>query len=197
MRDRVLDTGSSADKNEVYVNRCALETRDIILRKAEFDDWEPMYRNVWSRAETAKYMAWRVTDSEEAARERIQKTIAYQRTHDAWVVCEKMGGEPVGFAGVEEVQAHVFEDTGIAVGPEYVGRGYGKQILSALLEYCGSLGGKTFLYSTRKDNAASRALALSCGFIYRGSRQKADPKSGRPYELEVYSKKLPSPASCV
>lgn len=99
MRDRVLDTGSSADKNEVYKNRCVLETRGLILRKAEFDDWEPMYRNVWSRAETAKYMAWRVTDSEEAARERIQKTIAYQQTHDAWVVCEKMGGEPVGFAG--------------------------------------------------------------------------------------------------
>lgn len=58
-----------------------------------------MYRNVWSRAETAKYMAWRVTDSEEAAKERIQRTIAHQQTHDAWVVCEKMGREPVGFAG--------------------------------------------------------------------------------------------------
>lgn len=176
---------------------CALETKDLILRKAEFDDWEPMYRNVWSRAETAKYMAWQVTDSEEAARERILKTIAHQRTHDAWVVCEKMSGEPVGFAGVEKVQAHVFEDTGIALGPEYVKKGYGKQILSALLEYCGSQCGEIFLYSTRKDNAASKALALSCGFIYRGSRQKADLKSGRPYELEVYSKELPSPAPCV
>lgn len=98
-------------------------TKDLILRKAEFDDWEPMYRNVWSRAETAKYMAWQVTDSEEAARERILKTIAHQQTHEA--------------------------------------------------------------------------LALSCGFIYRGSRQKADPKSGGFYELEVYSKELPPPASCV
>ena len=174
-----------------------LETKDLILRKAEFDDWEPMYRNVWSRPETAKYMAWRVTDSKEAARERIRKTIAHQRTHDAWVICERKSGQPIGFAGVKEVQTHIFEDTGIAVGPEYAGKGYGKQVLSALLEYCGSLGGKTFLYSTRKDNAASKALALSCGFIYRGSRQKADPKSGGFYELEVYSKELPPPASCV
>lgn len=167
-----------------------LETKNLILRKAEFDDWEPMYRNVWSRAETAKYMAWRVTDSEEAARERILKTIAYQRTHDAWVVCEKMGGEPVGFAGVEEVQTHVYEDTGIAVGPEYVGRGYGKQILLALIKYCASQGGEVFLYSARKENMASKALALSCGFLYRYSKQATDLRNGELYEQEVYSKKL-------
>ena len=167
-----------------------LETKNLILRKAEFDDWESLYRTAWSRAETAKYMAWRVTDSEEAARERILKTIAHQRTHDAWVVCEKMGGEPVGFAGVEEVQTHVYEDTGIAVGPEYVGRGYGKQILSALIKYCASQGGEVFLYSARKENMASKALALSCGFLYQYSKQATDLRNGELYELEVYSKKL-------
>lgn len=167
-----------------------LETKDLILRKAEFDDWEPLYRNVWSREETAMYMAWRVTDSEEAARERIQKTIEYQRDHNAWVVCEKISGQPVGFAGVEEVQAHVFEDTGIAVGPEYVGRGYGKQILLALIKYCASQGGEAFLYSARKENTASKALALSCGFLYQYSKQATDLRNGELYELEVYSKKL-------
>ncbi len=167
-----------------------METKDLILRKAEFEDWKPMYHNVWSRAETAKYMAWRITDSEEAAKERIKRTIAYQSTHDAWVVCEKKSGIPIGFAGVKEVMKHIYEDTGIAVGPEYVGKGYGKQILLLLMEYCSFLGGETFIYSTRKDNAASKGLARSCDFVYRCSKNRTDLRNGEPYELEIYSREL-------
>ncbi len=129
-----------------------METKDLILRKAEFEDWKPMYHNVWSRAETAKYMAWRITDSEEAAKERIQRTIAYQSTHDAWVVCEKKSGIP--------------------------------------MEYCSFLGGETFIYSTRKDNAASKGLARSCDFVYRCSKNRTDLRNGEPYELEIYSREL-------
>lgn len=44
------------------------ETDDLLLRKAAFEDWKSMYRNVWSRPETAKYMAWRVTTDEEDAK---------------------------------------------------------------------------------------------------------------------------------
>lgn len=44
-------------KDEVYEDRCALETKDLIIRKAELEDWELMYRNVWSRAETSKYVS--------------------------------------------------------------------------------------------------------------------------------------------
>ena len=167
-----------------------METKDLILRKAKFDDWKPMYRNVWSRSETAKYMAWQITADEEAARERIQRTIAHQSSHDAWVICEKKSGVPIGFAGVKEVMKHIYEDTGIAVGPEYVGKGYGKQVLLLLMEYCSSLGGKTFIYSTRKDNAASKALALSCGFVYRCSKNRKDLRNGELYELEVYCREL-------
>ena len=167
-----------------------METKDLILRKAEFEDWKPMYHNVWSRAETAKYMAWRITDSEEAAKERIQRTIAYQSTHDAWVVCEKKNRMPIGFAGVKAVKAHIYEDTGIAFGPEWVRKGYGKQVLSLLMEYCASLGGEMFIYSTRKDNAASKALAVSCGFLYRCSGKRVDLINGEPYELEIYCREL-------
>ena len=79
----------------------------------------------------------------------------------------------------------------IALGPEYVGKGYGKQILRLLLEYCAStMGSEEFYYSTQAVNQASRALALSCGFSYHHSEQRIDLQSGEPYELEVYHKKL-------
>ena len=51
-----------------------METRDLILDKARFEDWENLYRNVWSRPETARHMLWTVTDSEEEARARMERT---------------------------------------------------------------------------------------------------------------------------
>ena len=46
-----------------------METDDIVLRKAKFEDWESMHKNVWSRPETAKYMQWQITKTEESAKE--------------------------------------------------------------------------------------------------------------------------------
>ncbi len=66
--------------------------------------------------------------------------------------------------------------------------GYGKQILLLLLEYCRSLGGKEFYYSTRGNNEASKALALSCGFTYQYAEKRTDLRNGKPYQLEVYHK---------
>lgn len=165
-----------------------LETEDLFLKKAEFEDWEALYRNVWSRPETARFMAWRLSESEEDAKARIWRTIEYQSAHDAWEVCEKKSRQVIGFAGVEERAPHIFWETGIALGPEYVGRGYGKQILNLLLEYCASLGGEEFYCSARAKNAAARALARSCGFEYRYAEEKTDPRSKEMYELVVYSR---------
>ena len=166
--------------------RVLLETDDLFLRKAEFEDWKAMYRNVWSRPETAKYMAWNLTTNEEDAKVRIQKTIKFQENHDTYLVCEKKSGQAVGFAGVEEMKPHIYQEAGIALGPEYVGKGYGKQILQLLLRYCHSLGGKEFYYFTRAKNEASKALALSCGFSCQYTEKKTDLRNGEIYEMEVY-----------
>lgn len=91
---------------------------------------------------------------------------------------------------MKETEPYIYHETGIALGPEYVGRGYGKQILHLLMEYCISLGGHEFYYSTRAGNLASKALALSCGLTYQCSEHKADQRSGKTYELEIYKKNL-------
>lgn len=162
--------------------------RDVVLGKARMSDWEDMYRNVWSRPETAKFMMWQVTRDEEAAKARMKRTVAYEKTHDTYLVYERKSGQAIGFAGIEEVHPHAFRETGIAIGSEYVGRGYGKQVLQILLERSILLGGREFYYSTRKGNVAGKALALSCGFVYRYSEQKTDQRNGEVYELEVYRK---------
>lgn len=164
-----------------------METKDLIIKKAEFEDWQALYRNVWSRMETARYMLWDVTESEEAARERMARTIAWQSGHAAWTVYQKETGEAIGFAGLMEIADGVWEDTGVALGPEYTGRGWGKQILNALMEYVFlHRKGRTLICSCRRENARSRSVILACGLTYTHSETRVDPRNGDEYELEFY-----------
>lgn len=74
---------------------------------------------------------------------------------------------------MEETAPHIYQDVGIALGPGYVGKGYGKQILLLLLEYCRSLEGKEFYYSTRANNEASKALAFILRFYISICRKES------------------------
>lgn len=66
-----------------------IETKNLILDKAKFSDWKEMYENVWSRPESARYMAWQVTTTQEDAKLRIMRTIEFQNNHDVYTVYEK------------------------------------------------------------------------------------------------------------
>lgn len=170
------------------VNR--LEGQDIFLAKAKFEDWPVIWHNVWSRPQTARYMLWQVTTDESAAQDRMRRTIEWQKDHDAWLVYEKSTGQAIGFAGVVCGEGDTWEDTGIALGPAYVGRGYGKQVVRCLLNWCAAQGGKRFCYTTRTANAPSVALALACGFAYDHTEPRTDERSGEGYEVAFYYKDL-------
>lgn len=163
-----------------------MEAKDIRLGKAKLEDRADLYRNIWSKPESARYMLWHVTESEEEARIRMEKTIIWQEGHEAYTIYEKKSKQAIGFAGMTEISPHVYEDTGIALGPAYVGKGYGKQALQLLMERAAALGATEFVCSTRSQNAASKALIASCGFSYQHTEPRTDPRDGTPYELEFY-----------
>lgn len=166
-----------------------LETKRLILRKASYDDWRDMYQNVWSREETARYMLWEVTRDEEEAKARMERTVDFQEKNPtARIVCEKETGRAIGFAGMGEIAPGIFEDHGVALGPAYVGRGYGREILQAMVDeaFC-ALGGKRFICSCRSENEASRRLQISCGFAFSHTEKRIDPRDGREYVLEFYT----------
>lgn len=168
-----------------------IETPDLVLGKARPSDWKDMYYNVWSRPESAKYMRWSLTTCEEDAKARMERTIAWQKEHDTYLVYEKATGAAIGFAGVEQVEPGVYEEAGICLGPDYVGRGYGSQILRALIHYCKeSFGAKEFRYSTRAANLPSKALARSFGFVLTEEETRTDERDGHSYQWLKYSLKI-------
>ena len=165
-----------------------LETRDVILRKGSMEDWRDMYLNLWSHDESAKYMIWRPIHSEDAAKERMQKNVDYMMRNDfAWFIYEKLSGRAIGFAGMEKTDDMIYKDTGIAIGPAFTGKGYGKQVLMAMMEEAfENLGAAKFVVSCRSSNEASKRLVRVCGFCETYSESKTDPRTGEPYVLDYY-----------
>lgn len=172
-----------------------METEEIVLRKGVFDDWRDLFKNILSRDESAEYMLWRPVRDEEHAMENARKMIEFQKTQDAWLVYEKSSGETIGWAGVEKVRDNrrsdnAWTDTGIAIGPDFMGKGYGRQILQRLTRYVWEeKKADRFLVSCRSKNAAARALCQSLGLVYAYCERKTDPVKREEYTLEYYELK--------
>ena len=165
-----------------------IETEDLILAKGKFMDWKDMYENVWSKEECCRYMFWELTENEEDAKDRMNRTIAFQKEHDAYTVYEKSSGKAIGFAGFEKVRDGVYEESGICIGTDYSGKGYGKQILKALIDYAKKeYDAEKFIYHSRKENTASIKLAESLGFEKTGEEESIMEKDGKRHILNVYS----------
>ena len=160
-----------------------LETKDLIFGKARFEDWRAMYRNVWSRPESFRYMLPQLSLNEAEAKERMRRTIEFQKSHDTYIVYLRSTHQAIGFAGVEQVGPDTWQEVGICLGPDFVGRGFGKQIVQCLLAYAKRLGAREFLYSTWEENTASIALAKAAGFTLVSQEPMTRPHDGQAYTL--------------
>ena len=168
-----------------------LETEDLLLKKAQLSDWRDIYENLWRHPESARYMLWKTTASEAEAVARMERTIDYQKDHEyALFIYEKSTGRAIGFAGMVEEAPGVYEETGIALGPDYVGRGYGTQVLNALVEEAGARGAEKFIAACRAQNTASRRLQEKCGFVFSHREDRIDSRNQEPYVLEFREKQL-------
>ncbi len=166
--------------DELYTDR-------LVLRKAKESDLEFIYKNVWSDARLTKYMLWQVNNSIDEARDRLNRTIAYQKDHYAYFICLKETDEAIGFAGVIDIGEGAFEDTGLCVATDYQAKGLGKEVVTALANLIfNELNGKRFVYSCFSENNHSKKLALSLGFKYIKSEDKVRDYDKYEYVSNVY-----------
>ena len=87
-----------------------------------------------------------------------------------YLVAEE-AGEIIGFAGAWIVldEAHI---TNIAVLKAHRGRGVGRALTEALLQYAANLGVTYALLEVRRSNEIAQWLYKSLGFEYVGTRKK-------------------------
>lgn len=163
-----------------------IETKDLILAKAKLEDLDSIYNNYWRYEETAKYMLWTPCKNKDEAKDRLEKVIEYQKERLSFFVYEKNTGQAIGMAGLKEIEPTIYEDSGIGIGKDFVGHGYGKQILNALLDYVFSHNASKVICSCHTDNIASSSLQKSCGMHYTHSEIVTRKKDTLQYQSDYY-----------
>lgn len=165
-----------------------LETKDLLLKQGSADDWQDLYRNLWSRGEVFRYMFAKPSPTEAHA---MKKTAAYAQMHrevkTEFFVYDKASKQAIGIAGLKEIRPSVYTVTDIALCPDFHGRGCGKQILRAFITLAfDELGAAELHYDCFRQNEASKRLALSCGFTYTHSEEAELLKDGEKVILDDY-----------
>ncbi len=165
-----------------------LHTKDLILHAGSREDGPDLHRNLWGRPEVFRYLFTRPCADPEAG---LKKTAAYTKMHEAvpteFFVYDRATGQAIGIAGIKELQPSHWTVTDVAIGPAFQGKGYGHQIVQALLSLAfEEYGASEVAYDCFEDNEASRRLAISCGFSYTHSTQGELPKDGSTVVLDFY-----------
>ena len=164
-----------------------IETERLRLRKARESDLEAIFRNVWSDAELCRYMLWDQTQTEEEAKNRLERTILYQKDQPAYFVCLRESDEPIGFAGVREEENGEYQDSGLCIAGKYQGQGLGKEMLGALCRLVfETFGGERFVYGCFHENERSAALCRALGFHFIGCEGRVRQRDGYLYICDSY-----------
>lgn len=117
----------------------------------------------------------------------MEKVMKNQKAHDAWLIYEKESNQAIGWAGVSKMGGNVWQDTGIVIGPDFTGRGYGKQVLQCLIQYVfQEKRAEKFICSCRSQNSVSRSLIQSLGFVPFKAENRTDSRKGEKYILEYF-----------
>lgn len=150
----------------------SIETEHLLLRKAREEDLESIWKNIWSQEEIANMMLWEVTSTLEEAKDRMQRTINYQKENYAYFICLKDTDEAIGFTGIQKVFRDIYEDAGLCIAKAYQGRGYAKEAVGALKRLVfEELKGTKLLYGCFHENVASRKVCLAEGFVYSRTQE--------------------------
>ena len=80
----------------------------------------------------------------------------------------------------------VYELSSIGVNPDYSGMGYGKDLVSAFIDYCAKNNGKTISLSTdANDNDAVNAFYISLGFSLNKQYNSGSKRLMNEYVLTI------------
>lgn len=167
--------------------RETLEAKDLFLAKAKMSDLNDIYNNYWSQEDTSKFMLWETCKNLDEAKERLKKVIEFQKDKIAYFVYDKKSGMAIGMAAMIEIEPNVFQDGGIGVGHDFVGKGYGKQILKVLMDYLiNDLNAKRIICSADRNNIPSVKTQQTCGLSFTHSENAVRKKNGIEYIRDFY-----------
>ena len=165
-----------------------LETPRLRLRKARAADLDAIWQNIWRDTSISRWMFWPPTDTLDAAKDRLERTMAFQRENPyMYFVCLKETDEAIGFAGMREIAPGVYEESGVCVAARYQCTGLGKEILGALLNRAFmEQNADAFIAAHIEGNEKSKTVITYWGFQYTHSTEETREWDGAQLTTHFY-----------
>ncbi len=185
VKELALEFKSKVDSYLDMIPR--VEWGNIVLRKAEESDLNELYHNLWSSNDVAEYLFWQVSDSLEDAAKRLDRTIKYQTHHHGFVIAYAKTDEVIGITGVYEYEPFCYRESGLCIGDNFQGKGYGKETLEALMYVVFILlKADVFRYSCVSENIRSKNLCKKYGFKYFESKKEIRKRDNKEFIIDYF-----------
>ena len=156
-----------------------LETSRLILRRAQIEDAEMVYRNWTSDPEVTKYLTWPTHESRETT-EAVLKYWISQYGNDnfyQWLIVYREHGEPVGtISVVDQSDCERRGEIGYCIGINWWHRGIMTEALNAVLRFLLEEVGMERIEACHDvNNPHSGAVMRKCGM----ELERIEPKGGK------------------
>ena len=150
-----------------------IETSRLILRKAQLEDAEPMFRNWASDPEVTKFLTWPPHESVELTQKRMELLgKEYDRSdYYQWMIELKELGQPIGSIAAVRQREEVGEaEVGYCIGRRWWHKGIVSEALSAVIDFLFAEVGMSRI-AARHDpnNPHSGGVMRKCGMKYEGT----------------------------
>ena len=166
-----------------------LETKRLILRKFEEQDYLQAFSNYCNDEKVTKYMTWYPHKDESLTRELILSWVnAYQTYNNffQWVIIEKELDQVIGSISVVDIKEETEEvEIGYCLGYKYWNNGYITEAATAVIKYLFEVVNvKAVIAKHDSRNAASGRVMQKCNMMYYG--QESIINKGEDVSLNVY-----------
>jgi len=169
---------------------------EIRIRRSQIDDAAALAR-IMSHPEVLPGLLQLPYGNEEIWKQRLSDNLAPARSQDLQLVAE-IGGAVVGNAGLGMTGAsprrrHVMH-LGMAVAPEAQGRGVGKALMAALVDYADNWGQVLRIeLGVYADNERAIGLYQRFGFEIEGRQRAYALRAGRYVDSLMMARLHPNP----
>jgi ribosomal-protein-alanine N-acetyltransferase len=167
-----------------------LETERLILREIIESD-KPIILAGYSDPRVNQFMSVSYHNLKEV-NEQLEwyKSIRLENTGNWWGICLKTTGEMIGNAGFNKWdKKHNNAEIGYWILPPYQGKAYGREAISAIIEFGFS---KMRLHRIEAiiepENLSSIGLTSKLGFLHEGTRRDCEFINGKYVDLEIWAK---------
>ena len=168
-----------------------IETPRLILRRAQIEDAELMFRNWANDADVTKYLTWPPHENLEVTKKLLASWVESYEEDDyyQWMIVLKEIGEPVGSISVVRQNDRVEEaEIGYCIGKRWWHQGIVSEALSAVIEYLFvEVGMNRVAARHDPNNPHSGGVMRKCGMKYEGTNRACDRNNQGICDAAQYS----------